>query len=498
MSRRRTRQIIIIVLLILLLAALGLSYAQYRSTRKLGLDLNFAEPQVFPAPEYLYSFAGEGAEVLARPLGVLVDGNRVYVTDSRRSSIDVFTVQGTRVGKWGEEVLNTPLYIAKNPRTGDFYVSDRRRHGVFIFGSDGTAKGEFNPKLPKNQRPRFKTNGVQWAPVALAFGSDGTLYVTEILNGHRVLIFDPQGTFVRAFGDAGLAANVNSGEGAFQFPNSIKITETEVWVADSNNRRIQVFTRDGEFKRFLATQGLPRGFDFLPKTDPKDAERIVVVDTLSHDGTIWDTKKSEKVVTFGERGVLEAQFSYPNDTSIGKNRRIYVADSANGRIQVWGWPVIPAVPPIQKNPVAWVLFFAPLAILPFLFFSRRRRYFVTEDFVLALYELGEIDRMPNRRVIWEILPDEYERVREMSQNGVSLESLLRPAEYSDSDARSLQERFELSREDAVALAVAKRAKLFATDQHELRRMAQLLEIDVVNHQEFLDRTPKSARRQEPS
>lgn len=497
MSRKRVRLIAAIVILLLLLGLIGAAYLNYRSTRKLGLTFAFNQQELLPMPQYLYSFSGEGKSRLIRPLGVLVDGNRVYVTDSRRASVDVFTDAGDYVTSWGKGKVLIPLYVAKNPITGQFWVTDRRLRAIVIFDANGKFVRQFDPKLPKGELPKFDTKGFQWAPVALAFAPDGTLYVTEILNGHRLMIFDADGTFRRSVGTAGLVNDAKAGEAVFQFPNSVKVQGGEVWVADSNNRRIQVFNREGEFKRFVVTEGLPRGFDFLPKLKDKEPRRVVVVDTLSHDATIWNADKAEKILTFGEHGVLEGQFAYPNDTSINAKRKMFIADTSNGRIQVWGWPATANPVPTPQTPTQWGLCLAPLVLLPLLLLLRRRRHYATADFVMALYELGEIDRMPHPRVRWEVTQEDYETLSALEpQNGIALGELLHAVEHSDSDAHALQERYELEYRDAVAMSLAQRSKLFGTESPELRRVARVLEVSVVDHLEFIARTPKKPARGE--
>lgn len=495
MPRRRIRLIVGIIILVILLLLLAAAYWNYSTTRKLGLGLDLNADELLPVPQYLYSFSGPENDRLARPLGVLATADRVYVTDSRRRALDVFTPGGDRVATWGKGKLITPLYAAQHPLTGEIWVSDRRARTIFIFNKAGKLKGEFKPKLPKAQLPKFDTKGFTWAPVAFDFAPDGTLYVTEILNGHRLLIFDPKGKFKKSVGTAGLVEDASAGEEYFQFPNAVKVLGEEVWVADSNNRRMQVFDRAGEYQRLVVTEGLPRGFDFLPKLKRDEPTRFVVIDTLSHDATIWDAKKAQKVLAFGERGVLEGQFSYPNDTSINPKRLIFVADSANGRIQVWGWPADANPIPLPTTPLGWLACLSPLLLLPFLLLLRKRRYFATEDFVLALYELGEIDRMPQPRVRWEVVNEDFEALKELTQNGVNLGELLEPVEHSESDARALQERYELTWRDAVVMSIAQRARLFGTEDGELRRISRVLEVSVVNAQEFIDQTPEPKNRQ---
>lgn len=489
MSRKRIRLIVMIVLLVVLLALLLAAYLNFRETRKVGLDIPVNNDAALSTPQYLYSFSGEGADRLARPLGVAVYDGRVYVTDARRRVLDVFTVDGQKIATWGQGKLAVPLYVARNPKTGEFWVTDRRTRSIHVFSAAGKYLREFDPKLPEAQLPKFETDGVQWAPVALAFASDGTLYVTEILNGHRMLIFSPDGTFKKSVGNAGLVTDATEGPEAFQFPNSVKISGKEVWVSDSNNRRIQVFDLDGKFKRIVATQGLPRGFDFLPKLDQKEPRWIVVIDTLSHDGTIWNADSGAKMLTFGERGVLEAQFSYPNDTAVDAKRKIFVADSYNGRIQVWGWPAQANPVPTPDTPLGWALCLSPLLLLPLLLLLRRRRYFATRDFVVALHELDQIDRMPHARVRWEVTPEDYEVLSALEpQHDVDLSQLLHAVEHSESDAKALQERYELEWEQAVVLSIAQRAKLFGTEDPELRRVSRVLEIPVVDHLEYIERS----------
>lgn len=489
MTRRQKRKIIIIAVLVLLLLLLAAYFAYFRSTRKLTFDIDTTQSAAEIPPEYLYSFSGSETDRLARPVGVLVLGQEVYVTDSRQRKVYRFDIDGNLKGSFGGTTTVIPLYMAEHPKTRDLYISDRRTRSIHIFGRDGKFKGDFDPKLPKDQLPKFKTGGVQWAPVALAFAPDGRLYVTEILNGHRLLIFSPEGKFVRSVGTVGMVTNAAEGPNVFQFPNSVKIHKDEVWIADSNNRRIQVFDLDGEFKRIVKTEGLPRGIDFLPRRASEESgspEKLVVVDTLAHDGTLWAVA-GEKILSFGQRGVLEGQFSYPNDVSVGPKSLIFITDSANGRVQVWGWPEEVSPIPIPTIPAWWRLCLTPLLLLPLLLLLRKKRFFATRDFVQAMIDAEMVDLMPHRRRRWVVKPEDHEFFEGVKQGDIDLGELLEPTDHSESDAQSLMERLELDHDTAVTLSIAQRAKVFCTQDEELRRLAKLLEVDVVDRDEFLER-----------
>ena len=442
------------------------------------------------APEYLYSFSGPEGDRLQRPTGVLEHGGQVYVPDSRAGRVFVFGVDGEFRYSFGEDVLDTPLYIARNPADGFFYVSDRRTRSVQIFQFDGTHVGEFDPDLPDDQLPQFETGGVQWVPLAIAFAPDGTMYVTDLLKSHRVLAFGPEGEFLWSSGITGAVQVATENPEHFQFPNSVKVHEDEIWVADSNNRRLKVLDGEGTPVRIIPTQGLPRGFDFvsLESAEATPVTFAVVADTLSHDATFW-SMEGERQLVIGRRGILDGEFAFPNDLSVGQRNRIFVTDMGNGRVQVWGWPEQLAPVPAVIVPPYWLWCLAPLLLLPLLLLLRRRRFFATDDFIDAAIEGAFVDQMARgtRRVYWMVMPATYERYREVEVQDVRLKELLHAVEHSDSDARSIAKQLEVEYDTAAVLSVARRARVFCTEGLELRRLARALEVDAVDHEEYLER-----------
>lgn len=491
MTKRQKRLLIIVLLLLLVLALLTAVVINYRATSRLMVPfVQVATDQLTP-PEYLYSFSGVEGERLTRPIGVLADPIGVYVTDSRGGKVYVFNVQGEFQFSFGEDVLDTPLYVARNPLDGNLYVSDRRTRSIQIFDFEGTHIGEFEPNLPEEELPAFDTGGVEWVPLAIDFADDGSMVVTDLLAAHRVLVFDPQGTFVRAVGSTGMVDQAAESPLLFQFPNNVKTIDDEIWVADSNNRRLQVLgLSDGQFDRLVVTEGLPRGFDFLTLQSEESTPNvyIAVADTLAHDVTLW-SMAGNRQLTFGSSGVLEGQFSYPNDLSVGPGNRIFVTDSANSRVQVWGWPEDIAPVPAITVPPYWLWCLSPLLLLPLLLLLRRKRFFATDDFLDVMIEGELVDHLAHGkgRKYWMVMPATYERLRQLEVGDVKFQYLLHDTEHSDSDARALMERLEIEYETAAILSIARRAKVFCTENADLRKLARALELTVVDHEEYLER-----------
>ena len=107
-------------------------------------------------------------------------------------------------------------------------------------------------------------------PVALAIGPDGNLYVTD--DSQRVTVISPAGKVMRRWGKPGTAP------GEFKFiggdpttPANVngKITVGRngmVYVADSGNARVQVFSPQGRFIRQFGSLGSQKG-QFLSPGD---------------------------------------------------------------------------------------------------------------------------------------------------------------------------------------------------------------------------------------
>ena len=93
-------------------------------------------------------------------------------------------------------------------------------------------------------------------PTDLAIGLEGEIFV---LVGHgqgppHVLKFDPEGELLKSWGEQG------TGPSQFDTPHSVVVdTEGMVYVADRQNRRIQIFDSEGNYVKEWAYKGLPCG-----------------------------------------------------------------------------------------------------------------------------------------------------------------------------------------------------------------------------------------------
>lgn len=181
--------------------------------------------------------------------GVAVDSrDRVYVFNRGEHPMIVFDKEGQFLDAWGEGVFTSPHGIFIDGRDR-IWCADNHDHTVRLFSPAGEhlmTLGE--PHRPADTGFRFGAAPVERAGgpfnmvTNVAAGPDGDLYVSDGYGNARVHRYAPDGTLKASWGEPG------RGPGQFNLPHSIVVDRRgQVYVADRENSRIQIFTADGEY-----------------------------------------------------------------------------------------------------------------------------------------------------------------------------------------------------------------------------------------------------------
>jgi len=134
--------------------------------------------------------------------------------------------------------------------------------------------------------------------------------------------------FVNEWGDRG------SRDGEFSSPSAIAMDPSgNIYVADTNNNRIQKFTHNGNFIAKWGTKGIEDvQFDRPLGIAVDSAGNVYVADTYNN--RIQKFKSNGEFITkWGSIGSGDGQFNQPSGIAIDALNNIYVADSYNNRIQ---------------------------------------------------------------------------------------------------------------------------------------------------------------------
>jgi uncharacterized protein (TIGR03663 family) len=173
-------------------------------------------------------------------------------------------------------------------------------------------------------------------PRDVAVAPDGSLYVADT-NNHRIQHLTPTGEVLQTWGSF---ADVSKGEapgGTFYEPWGIDVApDGTVYVADTWNHRIQSFTPEGEFIKtwgFFGQAETPFAL-WGPRDIATDRRgNVYVTDTGNKRIVIYDAN-GNFLNQFGSVGYEPLQFDEPVGIDVDDAGLIYVADTWNQRVQV--------------------------------------------------------------------------------------------------------------------------------------------------------------------
>lgn len=212
-----------------------------------------------------------GVGKLIKPIDVTTDtkGN-AYVVDTSLKRVVVFDSQGQYVNAFGgSSVFGNPAGIVINEDLGRIYVIDSKKHSILVFtmsgeqlltiGKIGGGEGEF------------------YYPSAIAIGPEGRLYVSDSMN-FRVQILDADGAFINSFGKLG------NNPGTLSRPKGIAVdTDGNIYVVDSAFSNIQIFNEEGQILLAFGEGGGNAGQFALPTGISIDDEGYIYIsDQLNH------------------------------------------------------------------------------------------------------------------------------------------------------------------------------------------------------------------------
>jgi DNA-binding beta-propeller fold protein YncE len=252
--------------------------------------------------------------------GVDVDkDDNVWVFNRGSHPVMEFDRNGKLLQSWTDVPVKSSHGIRVGP-DGNIWAIDVSGHTVFKFtpqgrilqviGAPGGAPGTMDTKDAFNR------------PTGIAFAADGRYYVSDGYINSRVVRFGSDGVFQKQWGTKG------TGDGEFQLVHDVAIdARGRVYVADRENRRVQVFDQDGNFISKWTDVGSPWGLYYVAR------ENAVYMCDGYNNRIVKLNTEGQILGVLGSYGKAAGKLDFVHNIAVDSKGAIYVAEIKNWRVQ---------------------------------------------------------------------------------------------------------------------------------------------------------------------
>jgi DNA-binding beta-propeller fold protein YncE len=250
--------------------------------------------------------------------GVAVNSKgHIFLFQRAKPMLAEYDEKGNFIQSIGEGLFAHPHGLRIDP-DDNIWTTDDGNHLVLKLDSSGNVLlvlGRINTGA--------EANWLFNKPADVAFAKNGDIYVADGYGNSRIVKFDRDGNYIKAWGKYG------KGSGEFNLPHGVAVDkEGRVYVGDRENQRIQIFDAEGNFIKQWTDVGYPYGLVITPD------QHVWMVDG-GYDRIVELDQDGKILGAFGEPGHKPGQMAWAHFMAIGADKTIYVADVLNWRFQVF-------------------------------------------------------------------------------------------------------------------------------------------------------------------
>ncbi len=251
----------------------------------------------------------------AWPLSNIMPGDFI----SSKTILQLDRETGRIINSWGENLFIMPHGLRVD-KQNNVWVTDVGLHQVFKFTHEGQLLLKIGEaKVHGNDKIHFNM------PTDIAIANDGSFYISDGYGNSRVVKFSATGQYLFEWGTKG------DKEGQFDIPHGITLDKNgNVYVADRENSRIQVFDPSGKFLKQYADKTF--GNMCAVTIDPI-TQKLFAVDDLNFlklkhrgsDAIIFDRNGTVQN-RFGRSGSYNGPVCWYHDIAVDDKENIYIGD----------------------------------------------------------------------------------------------------------------------------------------------------------------------------
>lgn len=164
-------------------------------------------------------------------------------------------------------------------------------------------------------------------PFGVAVDGFGRIIVTDSAQA-VVVVMDPERHLFLPIGES-------THEALFRVPVGVAVdAANNIYVGDTGLGRVLVFGPNLALKATFGAAGDLKAPSGLAVDEGR--RRLYAVDTRQHVLVVFDLGTGKVQARVGKRGSDEGQFNFPTGVAVGRDGQVFVTDTMNCRVQVFG------------------------------------------------------------------------------------------------------------------------------------------------------------------
>ncbi len=247
----------------------------------------------------------------------LISRNTIMILDNKT---------GRLLNSWGADLFIMPHGLTVD-HDNNVWVTDVSLQEVFKFSHEGKLLMKLGlTRETGSDSLRFNQ------PTDVAVAKDGTIYISDGYVNSRIVKYSPQGKYIGEWGKKG------NKPGEFNVPHGIDIDQNgNVYVADRQNDRVQVFDKDGKLLKVYTDKKMENLYSV--SIDPENQhllaiDYLVVMKYFSKGSNIMEYDTAGNMLTrFGRATNIDAKPARYHDITVDKEGSIYVTDILGDMVQ---------------------------------------------------------------------------------------------------------------------------------------------------------------------
>lgn len=309
------KQLLQIILVIIILLVTLFGYLYWKNRRPSDYTSVFKMEQ---RPKYLFSIYGNPQKPLKSPMAAYVSRKGlIYVASTNNHEIQVFQANGAYLFSFGKPGSNPGELVFP------YGITENEKGNLLIAETGNQRIQEFTPEGKFIRVVAAPAGSIKVEKPGPLFYRKGKLYIGDLVK-QEVMVVDEKRRVERTVK-------------GISYPHGIAVNDNgRIYISDAGGYRIVITDKEGHERKVIDTWQGDNRFSLLRGLALDQVGRIFTADSITSTIRVFDPD-GNYLFSFGTKGFDKGEFLYPTGIFIDDTNRIFIADWANNRIEVWGY-----------------------------------------------------------------------------------------------------------------------------------------------------------------